>query len=247
METDPSEELDKPMSTGTVKIEWNWDFDDLSHEMKSIKAGDRGYTLGEEGRFRLKGRCRRCWGGLIGKGAAEPALTAVRCRVCGILHEGDDPKEEYQRISEQSGSNTFKMAFGFAPKYRDNATFVQKVFPHIDRQSSDELRQRINAEASKGTKDGWLPPIEFPAGSAGFLFLQAQALMSGVERLRPCARMATSLRRNLIGSGSQKKQVLRRAGVSLCRVGRMSDDRYVSPELSRLITSWRFGDRWWSS
>ena len=183
METDPSEESDKPMSTGTVKIEWNWDFDDLWHEMRSIKAGDREYTLGEEGRFRLKGRCRRCWGGLIGRGAAEPAPTAIRCRVCGILLEGDDAKEEYQRMSEQSGSNTFKMAFGFAPKYRDNATFVQKVFPHIDRQSSDEFRQRINAEASKGTKDGWLTRSKFPAGSAGFLFLQARALMSGVERL----------------------------------------------------------------
>ena len=72
METDPTEKTDKPKTSGFVKIEWNWDFDDLRHEMKSIKVGGREYTLGEEGRFRLKGRCRRCWGGLIGKGGADP-------------------------------------------------------------------------------------------------------------------------------------------------------------------------------
>ena len=183
METDPTEKTDKPKTIGSVKIEWNRDFDDLWHEMKSIKAGDREYTLGEEGRFRLKGRCRRCWGGLIGKGGAEHTPTAIRCRVCGIQLEGDDAREEYQRMSEQNASNTFNMAFGFPPKYRDDATFVQKIFPHIDRQSKEEFRQRIKVEASKGAKDGWLTRSKFPAGSAGFLFLQARALMSGVERL----------------------------------------------------------------
>ena len=183
METDQTEKTDKQKTIGPVKIEWNWDFDDLWHEMKSIKAGDREYTLGEEGRFRLKGRCRRCWGGLIGKGGAEHTPTAIRCRVCGIQLEGDDAREEYQRMSEQNASNTFNMAFGFPPKYRDDATFVQKIFPHIDRQSKEEFRQCIKVEASKGAKDGWLTRSKFPAGSAGFLFLQARALMSGVERL----------------------------------------------------------------
>ena len=183
METNPSEEKDEPKTTGTVKIEWNWDFDDEWHEVKSVGLGDQKYALGEEGRFRLKGRCRRCWGGLIGKGGAEHVPTAIRCRVCSILLEGDDAREEYQRMSEQNASNTFNMAFGFPPKYRDGATFVQKIFPHIDRQTGDDFRKRINAQTSKGTKDGWLTRSTFPAGSAGFLFLQARALMSGVERL----------------------------------------------------------------
>ena len=183
METDPSEKTDEPKTSGPVKIEWNWDFDDLWHEMKSIKLGGQKHTLGKEGRFRLKGRCRRCWGGLIGKSGAECAPTAIRCRVCGILLEGDAAREEYQRMSDQNASNTFNMALGLPLKYRDGATFVHKVFPYIDRQSRDEFRQHINAEASKGTKDGWLTRSQFPAGSAGFLFLQARALMSGVERL----------------------------------------------------------------
>ena len=183
METDPTEKTDKPKTSGSVKIEWNWDFDDLRYEMKSIKAGDREYTLGEEGRFRLKGRCRRCWGGLIGKGGAEHIPTAIRCRVCGILLEGSDAREEYQRMSDQNTWNTLNMALGFPLKYRDDATFVTKIFPHIDRQSEEDLRKRVSVGASKGTKKCWLTRSSFPTGSAGFLFLQARALMSGVERL----------------------------------------------------------------
>ena len=183
MGTDSSKETNKSKSVGRVKIEWNWDFDDLWHELKSVKLGDREHRLGNKGRFRLKGRCKRCWGGLIGKGGAGPTPTAIRCRVCGILLEGKNAEVEYQRMSDHEASNTFKIALGFPPKYRDNARFVYKIFPHIDRQSAEEFCKRINAEASKGQKEGWLTRNKFPAGSAGFLFLQARALMSSVERL----------------------------------------------------------------
>ena len=176
-------ESDVPKTIGPVKIEWNWDFDNVWHEMKSVGSGDQKYTFGEEGRFRLKGRCRRCWGGLIGKGGDDHVPTAIRCRVCGMLLEGDDAREEYQRMSDQSNSNTISMAFGLPPKYRDDAKFVQKIFSHIDRQSAEEFHRRTDAEARKGSREGWLTRSEFPGGSAGFLFLQARTLMSGVERL----------------------------------------------------------------
>ena len=183
MENGNGNEDDVPKTIGPVEIEWNWDFDNIWHEMKSVGSGDQKYTFGEEGRFRLKGRCRKCWGGLIGKRGDDHVPTAIRCRVCGMLLEGDDAKEEYQRMSEQNSSNTFKLAFGFPPKYRDDARFVQKIFPHIDRQSAEEFHQRTSAEVRKGPRESWLTRSQFPAGSAGFLFLQARALMSGVERL----------------------------------------------------------------
>ena len=184
MDTNRTDKTDKPNANSLIKIEWNWDFDDEWHEVKTNKSGDQDYKLGEEGRFRLKGRCRRCWGGLIGKGDAEHAPTAIRCRVCGILLEGDDAKDEYRRMSEHSRRNTFNMVLLCAPiDYRTDATFVQKVFPHIERQSTDDFHRRVEANASKGTKDGSLTRAQFPAGSAGFLFLQARTLMAGVERL----------------------------------------------------------------
>ena len=179
MENNNGEDTGKPETIGPVKIEWSLDFDNRWHDMKSIGK----YTLGEEGRFRLKGRCRRCWGGLIGKGATEDLPTAIRCRVCGILLEGDEAREEYRRMSGQDASNTFQMTFGFPPKYRDDARFVSKIFPQIDRQTAEEFHERTSAKAQKGLREGWLTRREFPGGSAGFLFLQARALMSGVERL----------------------------------------------------------------
>ena len=200
METDPTEKTDKPKTIGPVKIEWTQDFDYLWLERKSSEQERQEYTPGKEGRFRLKGRCRSCWGGLIGEGGAEHVPTAIRCRVCGTVLKGANARTEYQQMLDQSMSNT---DYDFPANYRADATFVQKVFPNIDRQSGDELRQRINGEtpkgtkdgwltrlrqrinakASKGTKDGWLTRSTFPAGSVGFLFLQARALMSGVERL----------------------------------------------------------------
>ena len=92
METDPTEKTDKPKTSGFVKIEWNWDFDDLRHEMKSIKVEIVSTHWERKVASGLKGRCRRCWGGLIGKGGAEHIPTAIRCRVCGILLEGSDAR-----------------------------------------------------------------------------------------------------------------------------------------------------------
>ena len=86
-------------------------------------------------------------------------------------------------MSEQDASNTFQVALGSPPKYRDDARFVSKIFPYIDCQTAEEFHERTNAEAKKGPREGWLTRWEFPGGSAGFLFLQARALMSGVERL----------------------------------------------------------------
>ena len=183
MKTDNGEDAGRPGTIGPVKIEWNWDFDNRWHEMTSIGLGDKKYTFREEGWLRLKGRCRRCWGGLIGKRATEDVPTAIRRRVCGILLEGDEARAEYRRMSKLDASNTIQMALGLRPKYRDDSRFVSKIFPHIDHQSAEELHKRTSAAVEKVPRKGWLTRREFPEGSAGFLFLQARALMSGVERL----------------------------------------------------------------
>ena len=183
METDPSEETAKANTTGSVKIEWNWDLDDESLQINSIRSREEKFVVGKEGRFELRGRCRSCWGGLIGKKDAGHEPMAIRCRVCNLLLEGDEARKEYERMSKESGLNTSGMVLGMQPKYRDDATFVQKLFPYMDRLSAGEFSQRVSDQAQKGSKSGWLTRSSFPAGSAGFLFLQAQALMSGVERL----------------------------------------------------------------
>ena len=75
-------------------------------------------------------------------------------------------------------------AFGLEFKYRDDAIFLHKWFPYMDRQSEAEILERVKERASEGTKDGGLLTRSgFPVGSAGFLFLQAKAVMAGIERL----------------------------------------------------------------
>ena len=183
METNNGEDTGKSGTIGTVKIEWNLDFDNDLIKIKSIGHGDQKCVLGEEGRFRSKGRCKRCWGGLVGKVVAGDVPTAIRCRVCGILLEGDEAREEYQLMSKQNMLNIASLVFGITTKYHDDARFVNKIFPYINRQTAKEFRERTSAQAQKGTRKGWLTRNEFPGGSAGFLFLQARMLMSGVERL----------------------------------------------------------------
>ena len=143
-----------------MNTEWTQDFDYLWLETQGSGHEGQEYTPGKEGRFRLKGRCRRCWGGLIGNGAAEHVPTVIRCRVCGVQLKGNAAREEYQRMLEQSASNAFNMDFGASFKYRDDATFVQKVFPHIDRLAGDELcKGTRTAPSSRSSSGGGRSPL----------------------------------------------------------------------------------------
>lgn len=183
-ESDGPKGVGKPLKGGRVQIEWNWDLDEEEAHVSNFGMGDHRHSLGEEGRFRLKGRCKRCWGGLIGKKDIEKhEVLAIRCRVCGLLLEGDAAGNEYERMSRQSGLNLMSVLTGIGVRYRGDATFVQKIFPHIERLSPEELHLRVNESVQNASRRGRLSRGSFPAGSAGFLFLQARALMSGVERL----------------------------------------------------------------
>lgn len=177
MEKDSGEQTNTGEILGTVKIEWNFDLD---NETVSLREG---FRPGNEGKARLKGRCKRCWGRLVGRTDKRHAVTGIRCCVCGMFLEGVDAKDEYDRMGKESMLNMMNMYWGHAPKYNDDATFVQKVFPYMDRQTKEQFLECVDAKASEGSKEGWLTRSEFPAGSAGYLFMQAKVLMTGVERI----------------------------------------------------------------
>ena len=182
-DTDNGKSAASPETIGPVKIEWNWDMDDQWIETTSITLGDKKYEPGDEGRYRLKARCKRCWGGLIAKRDDNCPIQAIRCRVCNLLLEGDAARTEFQGMSEEQTSHAFNLALGLPTRYRDEGKCVQKVFPRLARQSEEEIRQRVLARAREGKKQGWITRSNFPAGSAGYLFLQARTLMAGVQRL----------------------------------------------------------------
>ena len=48
MTIDDGEDTGRPGTTGPVKIEWNWDFDNCWVVLKSIGSGDDKTAFGEE-------------------------------------------------------------------------------------------------------------------------------------------------------------------------------------------------------
>ena len=150
-----------------AKIEWN-----RSMEAKgSLNLADDPFN-----KYTTKGRCKRCWGGLIGRSNEAYLATGIKCLVCGKILEGSDAEAEEKRMSDEKGRNLMNMLFGGEAKYGDGA-FAYKIFPHVGRFTEEEIRKRIR---SKMTAGGGLTRNQFPAGTPGFLYLQATLLMAGL-------------------------------------------------------------------
>ena len=159
----------------TIPIEWNWDMDATTVSL--------GFSDGPFTEYALRGRCKRCWGPLRGRTDGAHIVTGIRCLVCGKLLEGSAAAAEEERISDESHLNAMNMRWGHQPKYGDGP-FAQKVFPKVDRLSEQELLRRFALSKSQYSKSpkGNLTRHEFPAGSPGYFFLQAKALIAGVSR-----------------------------------------------------------------
>ena len=107
----------------------------------------------------------------------------MKCRVCGWILEGEDAARERARGLDESIVNLMNMDFGRHSQYAEGA-FLLKIFPQMDRLREEELRTRIGAKVASGSKAEnreKLTRRAFPEGSPGWLFLQANTLMSGLE------------------------------------------------------------------
>ena len=172
---DDSSDQTNILRTGSVKIEWNWDFE------TSI-ALDNNFRPGRSGRATLKGRCKRCWGRLLGRVDVKGVLTGIRCRVCGGLVQGPDAEAEGQQMSHEGTFNMLNMGLGHFPRYKEDSRFVYKVFPEMAPPPEEQFLKHVEMKAAAGNRKGWLTRKGFPAGSAGYFLLQARVLISGVER-----------------------------------------------------------------
>ena len=98
-----------------------------------------------------------------------------------------DPNATWPDGAERREATSRRLTHGPRPAMRAAVLHLRdvrgKIFPYMDRQTAEEFHERTSAEAQKRPREGWLTRREFPGGSAGFLFLQARALMSGVEWL----------------------------------------------------------------
>ena len=157
------------MQDTTKKLEWNIDMDSLSCE---LEFADRGTA-------RLPGRCKSCWGPLMGRSDEARAVTGIKCRVCGTTIQGEKAQDEEKRITNEATINLLNIRWGHCPEYGDGL-FLRKVFPALERQEEDEIRRRISKRVAEGSKRDRLTRNSFPAGSPGFLYFQAKVLIAGV-------------------------------------------------------------------
>ena len=152
----------------TVEIEWWVDFDD--------------HPAGEAAAAAIKGRCANCWGRLAGRLDAEKQLTGIECRLCGRSIKGDEATREMERMCREMHDNLPKVRRGLAAKYREDAKFVLKILPDMDRNTA-HFDKRIATKIAAGCKKATISRHDFPKGTAGYLYLQACAFVAGTESL----------------------------------------------------------------
>ena len=166
---------EKPLSS--IEIEWGIDMDTMSTKWSFAGKPER--------EVKLKGRCKRCWGSLLARSDEAGVWTGMKCRVCGWLLEGEDAAKERARGLNESIVNLMNIDFGRYSQYAEGA-FSLKIFPQMDRLTEGELRTRIGTKVASGSRAEnreKLTRSSFPLGSPGWLYLQANTLMSGVEQI----------------------------------------------------------------
>ena len=183
MQEESNKESEASEKNGQVEIKWNRDFDEDYVPTKSLKfAGTEVFPNADE-KILTKGRCKRCWGGLIGKQDQDHQVRAIRCRVCGEMAEDDKAASEYRRMEDEGSRNLFNLAVDQEFSYSEDGKFLKKIFPPQIRQPDVDFHKHVTAKAAKGKRTGWDTRSTLPAGSAGFGFLQAKVLMSGLQLL----------------------------------------------------------------
>ena len=130
---------------------------------------------------RVKGRCARCWGGLVARHDDRKQLTGIKCRVCHEKLEGEAASEEYSRMNNEHAANLQNVPSGRLPCYAADAIFVLKTFPVRECIPLEDLKARISRSIATPNASGQLDRNGFPLGTPGFFVLEAATLMAGVE------------------------------------------------------------------
>ena len=128
------------------------------------------------------GRCADCWGRIVGSKDAAGLWRRIQCLVCGRAVDGNDAAREVEAMQQEAEENMNAVCVGRPAKYRSDGRFVLKLVPEMARDRT-KIDQRIAKSLAEGRQHGRLTRHEFPAGTAGYLYAQAKALLAGVENL----------------------------------------------------------------
>ena len=161
--------MNEPATTFVV---WAQDFE--------FTLSPSGPQASREAEVKMKGRCTACWGGLVLRGKGENGVViSITCRVCNERLTGEAADDEYRQMLEKAREDIGRMSSGF-PATRGDSPFVGKLFPHLPRQSEEEVRERIASEIEPSDPSKWLTRRNFPLGTAAYLYLQARLQVAAV-------------------------------------------------------------------
>ena len=149
------------------------DFDDRG-------PGDR--KPGPARAVEISARCERCWGPVAGRKDESDRWIRIECQLCGLAVNGQEAEREAESMQRESEDNLPRARVGLASKYRQEPKFVLKLMPEMDRDKAAVDRRMTDRAVEKKTR-GMLDRGDFPPGTAGYLYLQARAFLSGMENL----------------------------------------------------------------
>ena len=130
----------------------------------------------------ISGRCKDCWGPVtVAKDGADRCIN-IQCRSCGRSVKDEDAVREAASMKLEEERNIPRARVGSGSKYREDARFVLKILPDMDRDTA-KFNQRVADKASKEREKGWLDRRDYPPGEAGYLYAQARAFLFGLENL----------------------------------------------------------------
>lgn len=134
-------------------------------------------------RAEILGRCRRCWGSVAGTKATDGKWTSITCALCTNSLHGKEADQEAQAMVLEMEKNLKPARVGHPPTYREGANFVLKIAPDMVRSSQKQVDGRHRAAKATKKSPGRLNRADVRPGEAGYLYLQARAITSGVETL----------------------------------------------------------------
>ena len=130
----------------------------------------------------IQGRCADCWGPAVGQKDRDNRWLRIHCRVCGRSLDGEEAERESESMRLEGECNMPRARMGRGSQYRGDARFVLKILPQMARDPA-WFEQRLAARLAVGPRQRYLDRQDFPPGTAGYLYAQARALLSGLETL----------------------------------------------------------------
>ena len=164
------------MPTRNYKPEQIVDFSEWRH-FDDRTSDD--HSVGPARAAETKGRCAECWGPVAGRRDKDGHWIRIECQRCGRAVEGKDAEREAARMQVEANGNMPSARVGRGSKYDEAAKFVLKILPDMDRDKA-QFEQRVAASQKTGPQKHRLGRSDFPEGTAGYLYAQACALMSGL-------------------------------------------------------------------